>query len=258
MFAFITSWLNRRVIKRSSITESEWAAAFKSLPLLTGLSDEEARRLKQLAILFLHHKVFEGAHDFVVTRPMALLIALQACLPILNLGLNSYDGWVAVIVYPTGFAPKREVIDEAGVVHQGRDHLSGEAWQRGPVILAWTEVETAGVIDGHNLVIHEFAHKLDMQNGVANGFPPLPGRMSVDDWVKAFTRGFERFQHHCETGKPGGFDCYAATSPAEFFAVFSEVFFERPGFLSQHYPAIYQQLCLYYQQDPSTRVGSKH
>ena len=256
MFAFITNWLNRRIIKRSTITESEWEAAFKTLPLLEGLNNEEKRRLQQLAILFLHHKVFEGAHDLVVTQPMALLIALQACLPILNLGLDSYNGWVSVIVYPAGFAPRREVIDEAGVVHVGSDNLSGEAWQRGPVILAWTDVETAGVIDGHNLVIHEFSHKLDMQNGVANGFPPLSVGMSVDDWVIAFTEGFDRFQHNCKTGKHAGFDCYAATSPAEFFAVFSEVFFERPGLLSQHYPAIHQQLCLYYQQDPSTRLGN--
>lgn len=256
MFAFLTNWLNRRIIKRSTISDQEWDDAFKTLPLLYGLNGEEKRRLQDHAILFLHHKVFEGAHELVITQPMALVIALQACLPILNLGFESYNGWVSVIVYPAGFAPKREVIDEAGVVHQGRDSLTGEAWQRGPVILAWTDVETAGVIDGENLVIHEFAHKLDMQNGVANGFPPLPKAMRRDNWVKAFTEGFERFVHDCQTGNAGGFNCYAATSPAEFFAVFSEVFFERPGMLRQHYPEIYIQLHQYYQQDPSARLGN--
>ena len=255
MFAFISSWLNRRIIKRSTISNDEWESAFDTLPLLNGLNEDEKRRLQKLAILFLHHKVFEGAHGLVITRSMAQGIALQACLPILNLGLERYNGWVSVIVYPTGFAPKREVIDEAGVVHQGLDSLTGEAWQRGPVILAWTDVETAGVIDGENLVIHEFAHKLDMENGAANGFPPLPAGMSIDDWVKAFTDGYEQFQDDCNSGAASGLDCYAATSPAEFFAVFSEVFFERPGLLKHHYPAIYQQLCLYYQQDPSARLG---
>lgn len=256
MFAFINNWLNHRIIKRSTISNGQWENAFNALPLLKGLNADEKRRLQKLAILFLHYKVFEGAHGLVITQPMALGIALQACLPILNLGLERYNGWVSVIVYPAGFAPKREVIDEAGVVHQGQDSLTGEAWQRGPVILAWTDVETAGVIDGENLVIHEFAHKLDMENGVANGFPPLPAGMSIDDWVKAFTDGYEQFQDDCNRGTVSGFDCYAATSPAEFFAVLSEVFFERPGLLKQHYSAIYQQLCLYYQQDPSVRLGN--
>ena len=229
MFAFIRNWLNQRIIKRSTISKEEWETAFNVLPLLDGLSDDESLRLRQLAILFLHNKAFEGAHSMVITQPMALVIALQACLPILNLGIERYNGWVSVIVYPAGFAPRREVIDEAGVVHQGKESLTGQAWQRGPVILAWTDVETAGLIDGENLVIHEFAHKLDMQNGVANGFPPLPASMSVEKWVSAFSEGFERFRHDCQTSKAKEFDCYAATSPAEFFAVFSEVFFERPG-----------------------------
>lgn len=255
MFNFLHNWYRRRIISRSTITEEEWGDAFNALPLLVGLSNEEQQRLRDLAILFLHDKVFEGAAGLTVTRPMALLIALQACLPILNLGLQSYDGWVSVIVYPAGFAPERETIDEAGVVHRGQSHLSGEAWQRGPVIIAWDDAETAGVIDGHNLVIHEFVHKLDMQNGVANGFPPLHAGMSVKEWVTAFTDGFAHFQHHCEHGRLHGFDCYAATSPAEFFAVFSELFFERPALLRQHYATIYELLCQYYRQDPSLRLA---
>ncbi|MEJ2141209.1 MAG: zinc-dependent peptidase [Gammaproteobacteria bacterium] len=255
MFNFLQNWFDRRIIKRSTISEEEWTAAFDALPLLTGLSGEEQQRLRELAILFMHDKAFEGAAGLTVTRPMALLIALQACLPILNLGLENYDGWVSVIVYPAGFAPERASIDEAGVVHRGQSHLSGEAWQRGPVIIAWDDAETAGVIDGHNLVIHEFAHKLDMQNGVANGFPPMHVGMSVDKWVVAFTDGFAHFQQHCQHGRFHGFDCYAATSPAEFFAVFSELFFERPALLRQHYAAIYEQLCQYYRQDPSLRLA---
>lgn len=255
MFQFINHWLNRRVIKRSTIPAEEWQEAFASLPLLDGLSVEEQRRLQELAILFMHHKVFEGAHGLVVTRSMGLFISLQACLPILNLGLEGYDGWVSVIVYPAGFAPERVITDEYGVVHQVQSNLSGESWQRGPVILAWNETETAGVIDGHNLVIHEFAHKLDMQNGVANGFPPLHAGMHVNEWVKAFTAGFEHFQHQCKTGNPNGMDCYAASSPAEFFAVLSEIFFERPALLKKHYADIYEQLRQYYRQDPLTRLS---
>ncbi len=104
---------------------------------------------------------------------MTLIIALQACIPILKLGFDCYDGWISVIVYAAGFSPKRVIRDEYGVEHHVQSNLSGESWQRGPVVLAWDATEHAGKIDGHNLVIHEFAHKLDMQTGDANGFPPL-------------------------------------------------------------------------------------
>jgi Mlc titration factor MtfA (ptsG expression regulator) len=140
------------------------------------------------------------------------------------------------------------------VEHFEQSHLSGESWQRGPVVLAWDQTAHAGMIDGHNLVIHEFAHKLDMQNGVANGFPPLHTGMSRQAWTAAFSEGYQDLQHHCAHGRVKGIDCYAATSPAEYFAVLSEVFFERPKLLHQHYRDIYDQLRQYYRQDPLTRL----
>jgi len=250
MFQIIRNWLDRRIIERSTITPSQWNAAFAALPLLDGLIEDEKRRLRELAILFLHHKAIEGAHDFAVTRSMALIIALQACLPILELGLARYAGWITVIVYPSGFAPERLVTDEYGVEHRVRDELSGEAWQRGPVILALDETEHAGYVDGHNLVIHEFAHKLDMQNGEANGFPPLHRGMDPVAWTRAFSAGFEDFQQRCRVGDPIGISCYGASSPAEYFAVLSEVFFERPDLLRRYYAAVYEQMRLFYRQDP--------
>jgi Mlc titration factor MtfA (ptsG expression regulator) len=165
------------------------------LPLLRGLSSDQMQRLQELVILFCHHKVFEGAHELVITQTMKLTIAVQACLPILKLSLDCYDGWVSVIIYPRGFAPKRVVRDEYGVAHTVQSSLAGEAWQRGPVVLAWDETEHAGIIDGHNLVIHAFAHKLDMQNGEANGFPPLHPGMNGVAWTQTFSARFEDFQH---------------------------------------------------------------
>ena len=254
MFAFIRQWLEQRIIARSAITPQQWTAAFAALPLLHGLSEHERQRLQQLVILFLHRKVFEGAHGLDVSAPMKLIIAIQACLPILHLDLDCYDDWYSVIVYPSGFAPKRVVTDEYGVEHQVQSGLSGESWQRGPVILSWDEAEHAGVIDGHNLVIHEFTHKLDMQNGAANGFPPLHANMHRQAWVDALSAGFEDFQRRCAHGQHTGIDCYGATSPAEFFAVLSEVFFERPGVLHKLYSDIYTQFKLYYKQDPLLRL----
>lgn len=250
MLKIFSDWLDRRIVRRSTITSALWSDAFAALPILDRLTEDEKRTLRDLAVLFLHHKVFEGGQGMVVTLPMALTISLQACLPVLKLGLGVYAGWSAVIVYPSGFAPQRDFTDENGVVHQGQINLSGESWQRGPVILAWDETARAGVVDGHNLVIHEFAHKLDMQNGVANGFPPLHTDMDPTAWLEAFSAGFEDFQAACSLGRATGIDCYGASSPAEFFAVLSEVFFERPDVLQQHYAAIYTQLRQYYRQDP--------
>ena len=255
MFNFIHNWLNRRIIKRSTITSAQWAEVFAALPLLRGLSSDETQRLQELAILFCHDKVFEGAHALVITQSMKLIIGVQACLPILELGFDWYNNWMTLIVYPSGFAPKRIVRDEYGIEHFVQSGLSGEAWQqRGPVVLAWDEAEHAGIIDGHNLVIHEFAHKLDMQNGQSNGFPPLHPGMDAIAWTRAFDAGFEDFQHRCSRGKNIGIDCYGASSPAEFFAVLSEVFFERPEIIHRYYAAVYEQLKQYYRQDPLSRL----
>lgn len=255
MFNAIQKWLDRRIIARSTITAQQWSTTYDALPLLMNLSDSDQQRLQELVILFLHRKVFEGAHGLQITQAMKLIIAMQACLPILHLGLHCYDGWYSIIIYPAGFAPKRLVMDEYGVEHQVQSSLSGESWQRGPVVLSWTDSENAGVIDGQNLVIHEFAHKLDMQNGSANGFPPLHSEMSKAEWVKAFSAGFADFKHHCEHGQHSEIDCYGATSPAEFFAVFSEVFFEQPHLLVKLYPDIHTQLKQYYKQDPLQRLS---
>ncbi len=255
MFSFIRNWLDKRIIARSMITSAQWRDAFLSLPLLEGLTESDKTRLKDLVILFIHQKTFDGAKGLVVTLPMVLVIALQACLPILKLGLSGYDGWTSVIVYPAAFSPQRKVVDEYGVTHYEKSNLAGESWLNGPVILAWDEAERAGIIDGSNLVIHEFSHKLDMENGVANGYPALHRDMIRSDWVDAFSRGFDELKQRCEQGKSSEVDCYGATSPAEFFAVLSEVFFERPSIINKHYPAIYEQLSRYYRQDTLARFS---
>jgi Mlc titration factor MtfA (ptsG expression regulator) len=257
MLGRIHKWLERRAIERAAILPAEWEAAFAALPLLDGLNADERRRLRELVILFLHRKAFDGAHGLEVTQPMKLIIALQACLPILELGLDCYAGWETVIVYPSGFAPEHVYTDEYGVEHRMRDELSGEAWSRGPVLLSWEDAEEAGELDGYNLVIHEFAHKLDMLNGEANGFPPLHRGMDPAAWTRIFSNAFEDFCRRCEHGEDLGIDDYAASDPAEFFAVLSEVFFERPDILSQRYPAVYEQLGRYYRQHPLSRLAGE-
>jgi len=255
MFGKIRSWLDRRIVEGSNIPPAEWQAAFASLAVLDGLGAEQRQRLRELAVLFLHRKSFDGAHGLEVTRPMRLVIALQACLPILELGLDCYDGWETVIVYPSGFAPEHVYTDEYGVEHRTRDELSGEAWARGPVLLSWDDTEDAGELDGYNLVIHEFAHKLDMQNGEANGFPPLHPDMDPAEWTRVFSAAYADFERRCAHGEDIGIDEYAASDPAEFFAVLSEIFFERPDLLQDYYPAVYGLLRRYYRQHPLQRLG---
>lgn len=254
MFEFVNTWLNRRIIKKSVITEQQWSHAISLLPILQGLNEDEMQRLKELSILFIDAKEFEGARGLIVEQHMILAVALQACLPILNLGLARYKKWYTIVIYPATFVANRLVTDENGVVSNDQSNMLGEAWHRGPVILAWDETETAGIIDGHNLVIHEFAHKLDMQNGVANGYPPLNFGMKRKNWVSAFTNAFEHFQKRCNKHELYGISCYGATSPAEFFSVISEVFFEKPKIVKKHYPDVYKQLSLYYRQSPIERL----
>ena len=246
MFKFLKKWRQQRILARSTVSPEKWQNAFDLLPLLDHLSENEKNSLRDLAILLLHEKSFIGAHDIDVNEEMTLLIMLQACLPILHLGIDWYSGWTTIIVYPAGFAPERTVVDEFGLAHSVRSELSGEAWQGGPVILSWKHVEHAGIKDGQNVVIHEFVHKLDMLNGAANGFPPMHRDISATSWSEIFTDAFEDFQRN---PKPG-LDRYGATAPAEFLAVLSEVFFEQPDLLNSAYPKVYETLSLFFKQDP--------
>lgn len=246
-------WRRRRILKRSRISEHAWNEAFARLPVLRTLCDEDRGRLRELAVLFLHDKAIEGAYGLPVTDEMRVTVAVQACLPILNLGLDWYEGWVSIILYPAGFIPNHEYTDGAGVVHKARHALSGESWLRGPVILSWADVAPAETNTGHNVVIHEFAHKLDMLDGAANGLPPLHSSMSVKTWAETFSRAYADLQMRIDRGEETAIDPYGAKEPGEFFAVLSELFFEQPSVIEHTYPAVYRQLCEFYRQDPAAR-----
>ena len=175
---------------------------------------------------------------------------------VLNLDMAYYDGWENIIVYPDEFIPGWEYEDEAGVVHRNDGPLAGESMPGGPVVLSWPDVEASADWDsaGMNLVIHEFAHKLDMRNGEANGCPPLPATMPPHVWKKTLTTAYQHFRARVERGDNTTIDPYAAESPAEFFAVLSEVFFADPTLLLHEYPRVYKQLMWFYKQDPASRT----
>ncbi len=245
MFEFFRQWQRARILAKSPHSPADWHETAARLPLLQRLSEKQKSRLFELSTLFLHAKNFSGPNEFVITDAMRRSISLQACLPILNLGLEWYAGWSEIVIYPGAFRRDSTTVDEFGVTHSGSRHLSGEAWLRGPVILSWSDAEHAGWLDGHNVVIHEFVHKLDMLNGRANGFPPMQHGMNPGVWSQVMNDAFEDFRQH---PKPG-LDRYGATDPAEFFAVLSEVFFETPADLIAAYPEIYDLMRQFYLQD---------
>jgi Mlc titration factor MtfA (ptsG expression regulator) len=251
----IRTWRRRHRLARSDTSQQAWQEAWERLPLLQGLSAAEARRLRELGTLFLHEKSLEPAQGLVLDSRMAQEIALQACLPILNLGLDWYAGWFSVIVYPSTFVSDFEHYDEAGVVHRTREARSGEAWERGPLILSWGDVDEGRFYDGFNVVIHEVAHKLDALDGGTNGKPPLHSDMNPEEWSRHLGAAYGHLVRWVELDLEPPIDGYAVESPGEFFAIVTEAFFETPQTLRQAYPAVYQQLSRFYRQDPARRPG---
>ncbi len=255
MFQFVKAWRRKRILKCHPLQDALWQVVTGHLHLLQGLSTDELARLRQWATLFLHAKRLSAAGGLILTDKMRVMIAAQACLPILNLDLDYYEGWVEIIVYPDTFVPEHEYMDEIGVVHHMHVPLSGEAWLGGPVILSWQDAGNAYAEPGYNVVVHEFAHKLDMLNGSANGFPPLHADMSRLAWSTAFGAAFEDFRQRVMAGHATAIDPYAAETPGEFFAVLSEAFFEMPLTVQRSYPDAYAQLSLFYRQDPVQRTA---
>ncbi len=247
-------WWRARILKRHLIPASAFDAAVARLPILHGLDMAERMRLRESASLFIHDKTFSAAGGADVDDAILLLIALQACLLTLNLDEDSYRGWSEIILYPDAFLHQREEMDEAGVVHRSRDILAGEAWHGGPLVLSIASVEASGEADGVNVVLHEFAHKLDMLNGEANGFPPLHRGMDAAAWARDFSAAYANLSARVDAGEDTVIDPYATTDPAEFFAVLTEVFFETPQLLNSEYPAIYQQLQQFYRQHPLDNI----
>lgn len=252
-------WAARRLARAQAAIDARlWPVATGRLPILAGLTPDEHAHLRDLAALFLHTKALELAQGAALDAVVRLELALQACLPVLALGLDWYAGWHALVLYPDAFVPAREVIDADGLVWIDDEPKAGEAWQHGPVILSLSDAVAGRARDGFNVIIHELAHKLDMRNGAPNGHPPLHRGMSDAGWADAFGAAYadlcERVDRDPAAWETLPIDPYACESPAEFFAVMSETFFELPHLLRDEYPAIYAQLRAFYRQHPAGRL----
>lgn len=252
-------WRRRRVLSRSALPDALWDEAISALPFLAGTSEAERAKLRELVVLFLEAKSIVGAGGHEVTPLQRVVIAVQACVLVLGLSLDWYDDFENVVVYPAQFVPDWTWEDDAGVVHVNDGPLAGEAMPGGPVVLSWPDVEASSDFDvaGMNLVIHEFAHKIDMRDGDANGCPPLPPSMDARAWKRAMSDAYHDFSARVDRDLDTAIDPYAAESPGEFFAVLSEVFFASPATLAGEYPEVYRQFAAFYGQDPKARAAAR-
>ena len=218
------------------IPDDLWRLTLTRYPFLADRPAADQTCLRTMTAQFLAQKEFSGAHDLAVTDEMAVAIAAQACLPVLNLGLQLYDDFKGIVVHPGAMLARRSAVDAAGVHHFYKEEIAGEAMQGGPITLSWQDVAASSehLARGYNVVIHEFVHKLDMRDGTANGCPPLPTRQAKAAWQSSMQTTYETFRHQVVMAERFGaempwLDPYGATSPAEFFAVASEAYFVNPS-----------------------------
>jgi len=237
------------------IPDGMWRRILDDQPELAGLDAGIAERLRELAGGFLGGRPFYGGDGFLPDAAMQARIAALATLPVLELGEKWLDGIRSVVVYPDAFHVDHEEVDDAGVVHEVSDLRAGEAWEHGTLVLSWADVEAG--LDPHlatSVVVHEVAHFLDGVNGAENGFPPLPKDCDRGQWTQDFQAAFDRLDAQVESGREPGIDPYAATNPAEFFAVSSEYFFRAPDELAHFDARLYAHLACFYRQDPRRRL----
>ena len=247
-----------RVLARRAIPEPLWQLTLARLPFLAARPASDLAELRRLASLFLDEKEFTGAGGLVIDDAMAVCIAAQAVLPVLRFGLAPYRSFVGIVVHADEVVARREVIDDDGVVHTYDEALTGEAMAGGPVMLSWVDVSESGDSAdwGYNVVIHEFAHVLDLGDGEADGVPPLASPAEREAWIGVIDPAFERFCVEVDAGRETLLDPYGATGVDEFFAVSVETFFTNPQAMRARHPAWYGLLARYFQQDPASFSGA--
>ena len=257
-----------------AIPDPLWISTLDSLPFLARLTSDECSRLRVLAAQLLADKQMSAAANLELTSSMQVSIAVQACLPVLNLGLDLYRGWKSIVVYPSEFLVPRSITDDDGVVHEYVEPIAGEAWDGGPLVLSWEDAQqnATGAGAAYSVVIHEFVHKIDLLDGEADGVPPFVAAhksLSLERWRSVLHQSFDRFAAELELIDAEladdldpesdevdrhyahlPIDPYGGHDEAEFFAVSSEAFFVAPGRLHTAFPEWYELLAQFFLQDP--------
>ena len=228
----------------------------RRVPYFRLLPPDLQRQLEGHIQVFIAEKAFTGCAGQEISDEVRVTIAAQACLLVLNRKTDYFPNLRQILVYPGAFIIERLRPEPSGVLQEERHALSGESWTHGQVVISWEDaLEGAAIVDdGRNVVIHEFAHQLDQQKGYANGTPWLGRRDRYPRWSRVMSEEFARLQRQAMIGEPALFSYYGATSPAEFFAVASEVFFEQPRAMASMHPALYEELRTLYRFDPAAAI----
>lgn len=231
----------------------EWVAILeRNIGVYRNLPQPLRLQLRSLVKQFLHQKHFDGAGGLEISDEIRVTIAAEACMLLLNRNIPVYPSLRYIIVYPSAFVVDHPEGSEDGIVSEGRKELLGESWSNGKVILAWDNVlhGSQNFVDGQNVVLHEFAHQLDSESGSTNGAPVLAGNNCLRTWASTLSDEFEELQKDAWHGRRSLIDHYGATNPAEFFAVATETFFEKPEQMARHHAELFEVLKCYYHVDP--------
>jgi len=254
---WLQQWRSRReaaAVQRRAIPDDLWKRTLVRYPFLRRSNEADAAELRRLTSLFLDRKEFDAVGGLRLQDAMVVAIAAQAVLPVLRLGLQVYDGFVGIVVTPEEVRTTRSVTDDDGVVHEFEDELHGESVPGGPMMLSWRHVRGIGVAAeqaAYNVVIHEFAHVIDMGNGVLDGTPLLPPEIRPAEWQATMEREYEAFVERVDAEEPTVIDPYGAEAPEEFFGVACEAFFVEPWRTRDEHPALYALFVRYFGQDPA-------
>lgn len=235
------------------VFREEWTTLLgKNVPLYARLPEDLRQRLNGKIARFVATIRFEACGDLELTEEMILTVAAQACLLVIHREGNPYPGLKVVYLYPSTFSSVQKHVDSTGVVTEGRISRLGESWETGTVVLSWDSVEQGArnMFDAQNVTFHEFAHQLDHEDGATDGAPGLSGRAAYQSWAHVFRENYADFLNLLEDGKKTLIDSYGATNPAEFFAVATETFFEKPRQLVRKRPELYEEMRKYYGLDP--------
>lgn len=252
---FIQPWLAQRQRRRlqNRLFPARWRALVEcTLPMYGQLSADERRRLQGHIQVFLAEKQFIGCQGLVVTEEMRLTVAAVACLLLLNERGSYFSQLKSILLYPDAYLVNQSTTTMPYIVEERQEVRLGESWSKDQVILSWEEIKAdmKHWQDGHNLVLHEFAHQLDQENGQAQGVPVLKRPTDYSQWAEVMRKEYKQLYYAVQQNRATVMDGYGAINPAEFFAVATESFFEKPLALQAYHPALYDQLKGYYQVDP--------
>jgi MtfA peptidase len=257
-WVLVRSWRPSRSRRSSANVPATWRPLIEDrVPLTRKLTAEDWDRLLWLVRGFVREKNFEGIDGLAITEEIKVIVAAQACLLLLHLDIGPFPRVRSIILYPGTFVPKAPLLDRhVRVEPEGEPApLLGESL-RGVIVLSWDSVQQSAVEprDGHNVVLHEFAHELDQEDGYVDGIPLLEAPQSTRVWARVLRERFEELQRKTQDGESDLLNAYGATNRAEFFAVATELFFERPVEMRERYPDLYRELKGFYRQDPAERA----